>query len=113
MENNCGFPIDVVQGADFSWPVYWQDSNGDAINLNGYTAEMQIRRTRGSTGDPLVDCDIAITANMGLMLITIPNVDTAELEAPTKAVYDLFVTVNSLKTRILWGEVNIIERVTK
>jgi hypothetical protein len=113
MQNNCGFPIEVVQGADFSWPIYWQDPDGNVINLSGYTAQMQIRNTVNSSGAPLVECTVAISASLGLIMITIPNATTAALPAPAKGVYDIFVTVGGVKTRILWGDVTISERVTK
>lgn len=109
-----GFAIEVVQGADFRWPVYYQDPDGNPIDLTGYTAKMQIRETPFAEDPPFVECNISITPSTGLILISITNTITSALGAPLKAVYDLFITSPAgEKLRLLWGEVNIIERVTK
>ena len=39
----------IDQGADFSTIISLTDSNGDVLNLTGYTALAQIRKTYGST----------------------------------------------------------------
>lgn len=39
------FDIIADQGSLFSFFLEYQDSGGNAVNLNGYTAEMQIRRS--------------------------------------------------------------------
>ncbi len=114
MKNYCGFPIQVIQGADFGLPIYYQDPGGSPVDLDGYSAKMQIRQTRGADNPPLVECGISIDEPTGLIFISISHTVTAVLAAPMKAVYDLFVTPpNGEKIRLLWGNVAIIERVTR
>ncbi len=43
------FDIVADQGSLFSFFMEYQDSSGNPVNLNGYTAEMQVRRSMTAT----------------------------------------------------------------
>lgn len=117
--DNLGFPITIVQGADFYWPITYQDSSGNPINLTGYTARMQVRQTINSNNPPIIDVStsngyITIIPATGSINISIPNSTTSGLTAPIKAYYDVFITSPSgFKSRIIYGSVCIPERVTR
>lgn len=119
MIDTSGFPIEIVQGADFSWVITYQDSDGNPINLVGYTAQMQVRQTINSEDPPLVDVSttnghIIIDAANGIITVTIPHSITEDLEAPLDAFYDIFITSGAdFKTRLIFGSVSIPERVTR
>lgn len=119
MQNNCGFPIELVQGTDFSWQITYTDPDGNPIDLSGYTAEMQVRQTINSNDPPLMTAStgngyIAITAASGLITISVPNAITQLIPAPLKAWYDLVLTSGvGVKTRLIFGQVTIPELVTR
>lgn len=116
---STGFPITVVQGEDFNWPITYKDQDGDAVDLTGYTAAMQIRKTPLSEDPPIVDLTtenggISIDGENGIITIIISNSITASLDAPLKCKYDLFIiSPASFKTRLIFGIANIEERVTQ
>lgn len=41
--------LNVYRGDNFNHQITWQDSTGDPIDLTGYQAKMQVRKTVGST----------------------------------------------------------------
>lgn len=113
MKKEEGFPIEIVKGADFQFPIYWQDPFGVVINISGYTAKMQVRISPDSEGDPLVEGAISINGAMGLIFIVINN-STTETLPVGDFFYDVFVTSPStVKTRLFSGTASIVERVTK
>jgi hypothetical protein len=46
--------LTVEQGAYWDQPLLWKDSNGDPVDLTGYTADMQVRDNDIVAGDPIV-----------------------------------------------------------
>lgn len=117
--DSAGFPIDIVQNMDFFWPITYQDSNGNPINLAGYSAQMQVRQTINSSNPAIIDVstangNIVITAATGLIAISIPHSITSALTAPLKANYDVVITDGTgLKTRLVYGIASIAESVTR
>jgi hypothetical protein len=117
--DNLGFPITIVQGDDFYFPITYSDQYGNPINLSGYSAEMQVRGTVNSNNPPLIDVStangyIVIVPATGAVNITIPHSMTVSLPSNSNAVYDVVITsVVGFQTRIIFGNVYIPERVTR
>ncbi len=88
--------LEVFQGAYWSQRLEWQDSNGDAIDLTGYTARMQVRKTFESE-----DVVIALTTENGR--ITLGDPDPTDgvilLEIEADATDDLPATLSDRKWR--------------
>lgn len=105
--------IVVDQGADYSASIDVTDSDGDNIDLSGYTAAGQIRKTYSSS--TAVDFTVAIAspASAGVLNISLSNTQTNAMKAG-RYVYDVEITNSGgVKTRVLEGQVEITPGVTQ
>lgn len=121
MQNECGMPITIVRGTDFYLPINYVLSINEVrypINISGWSAEMQIRKTVGSTGDPLVDIStadgtIVIDGPSGKIELIIPKAITVTIPVGVWS-YDCLVTNSGGFTeQIIYGLATIVERTTK
>lgn len=108
--------ITVERGATFSLVVTWRDSNGTAINITGYTARMQCRRSveADETLFSLTDsAGLALGGAAGTITITLTAAQTAAIDA-TSGVYDLeLVSAGGVVTRLVEGSVTFSPEVTR
>jgi hypothetical protein len=105
--------IVVDQGADYSASIDVTDSDGDNIDLSGYTAAGQIRKTYSSS--TAVDFTVAVAspASAGILNISLSNTQTNAMKAG-RYVYDIEITNSGgVKTRVLEGQVEITPGVTQ
>lgn len=109
--------LTIEQGATFDDTWTWTDSNGDPVNLTGYTARAQVRSqvTSSSTvvsvtsGNGLTLGGVAGTIRMQLSAAT-----TAALTAPFSGVWDLEVeSSGGVVTRLFSGTVTVTAEVTR
>lgn len=110
------FDLDIEQGANFSKVITWKDSAGVAQDLTGYTARMQIRKSKSAT-TTLADMT---TANGGVTLGGVLGTITLALTAAQTAamtsggVYDLeLINGAGFVTRLLEGAVTFSKEVTR
>lgn len=101
------YDIICDQGATFNRVLTWQDSNGDPINLTGYTAKMQIRPEASSSTTTLSltteNSRISLGGAAGTITLTIAAADTAAVTAG-QYVYDLeLVSGAGTVTRLVMG----------
>lgn len=107
----------IEQGATFYQPIVWKDENDDPVDLTGYTARMQIRKTVKST-DPLISLTttngrITLGGAQGTVTLEIAAEDTADFTTFC-GVYDLEVEASDgTVTRLLEGQVEISREVTR
>lgn len=102
----------VEQYADFSTTVNVEDSNGDAINLSGYTAASQIRKSYYSSTANSFTATVTGTAN-GEVTIAMTSANSANM-SPGRYLYDLVITSpTGVKTRVVEGIVTILPGVTQ
>jgi hypothetical protein len=109
----------IDQYATFKTAFRWETkSSGQPVNLTGYTAAMQIRRT---PADATALVSLTSAANGGLTIegtagrvrIEIPSTTTATL-TPGRYVYDLVLTdLASKKKRLVEGVVIVDAGVTR
>ena len=93
----------IDQGSDFSTTVSLTDSNGDILNLTGYTALAQVRKTYGST-TIAATFTTAIAAATGQLTMSLTDTITAGMTSG-RYVYDVLLTDSSGdKTRVLEGQ---------
>jgi len=109
------YHIKMDQGSTFSLVLTYKDSNGDAINLTGYTARMQMRRNHQD--DSLIDLTtengrIALGGVAGTVTLTISATDTAALP-PVEGVYDLEIVSGAVVDKLLAGTFSIAREVTR
>ena len=103
------------QGSTWTLQIVYKDSNGNPINLTGYTAEMQVRRK--------FDSDTAVltlsTSNGGITIVgatgTLNLIATDEQAAidPSLYVYDLELSTGGVRTRLIQGTVTVSGEVTR
>ena len=105
--------IVVDQGADYSASIDVADSDGDNIDLSGYTASGQIRKTYSSSTAVDFAVSIANPASAGILNISLSNTQTNAMKAG-RYVYDIEITNSGgVKTRVLEGQLEITPGVTQ
>ena len=104
--------LNIEQYASFSTTINVEDVQGDAINLTGYTAASQIRKSYYSTTANNLTATITGTAN-GEITLSMTAANTANL-TPGRYLYDLVITApDTTKTRVVEGIVNVLAGVTQ
>lgn len=105
--------IVIDQGADYSASIDVTDSDGDNIDLSGYTAAGQIRKTYSSSTAVDFTVSVASPASAGVLNISLSNTQTNAMKAG-RYVYDVEITNSGgVKTRVLEGQVEITPGVTQ
>ena len=95
--------IYIDQGSDFTTVISLTDSNNDALNLTGYSALAQIRKTYGSTTIAATFTTV-LTADSGQLALSLTDTVTAAMGSG-RYVYDVVLTDGSGdKTRVLEGQ---------
>ena len=103
----------VDQGSSFSADIDVTDSDGDALNLTGYTVAGQIRKSCAST--TAVDFSGSVfSATNGTVRISLTPTQTNAMKAG-RYVYDVEITKTSTAeiTRIIEGQVEVRPGVTR
>lgn len=101
----------IDQGVDYSTSVTLTNDDGDIINLSGYTAESQIRKTYTSLS--AVDFNVSIAETQGVVSLALSANVSSNL-VPGRYVYDVLLTnTQGIKSRIVEGIVTVTPRVTQ
>lgn len=102
----------IEQGATFSTTVNVEDTAGAAINLFGYSASSQMRKSFYATSNTIITSTITGNAN-GEITLSMTAANTANL-TPGRMVFDLLITSpTSVKTRVIEGIIVISPGVTQ
>ena len=102
----------IEQGATFSTVVNVVDSAGAAVNLFGYSASSQMRKSYYATSFTIITSTITGNAN-GEITLSMTAANTANL-TPGRSVFDLLITSPaSIKTRVIEGIVVVSPGVTQ
>ena len=104
--------IYIDQGTDFTVQVDCTDTAGDVLNLTGFTATAQLRKTYGSSS-AAATFTCSHNGVGGTVTMTLTDTVTTALEAG-RYVYDLMVTDGSgQKSRIVEGQATVTPGVTR
>lgn len=113
------YNVTIDQGADWFLDVTYEDPSGTPINLQGYTAALQIRSLPSSATAALTltteNGGIAITANTGLVAIHATSEQTGAIDEGDY-VYDLDITSpapGTVVTRLIQGQAVVSAQVTR
>jgi hypothetical protein len=88
------------------------DAQGDAINLSGYSAESQIRKSYYSTTANNFTATVTDAAT-GEITLSMTAANTANL-SPSRYLYDLVITApDETKTRVIEGIVVVLPGITR
>ena len=104
--------IFIDQGADYTSTVTVTDSSDSAVNLTGFSAAAQIRKSHLSSTSTAFATSIT-DATAGQITITLTDTQTTALESG-RYVYDVVITSGSgAKTRVVEGQVTVNPSVTR
>lgn len=108
--------FEVDQNATFSFVVEYKDNNGNAIDLTGASAKMQVRDVKGGTKLAVTltspSGGIVINGPLGKLTVTLTPTQTNKLFYP-KSVYDIMVVdTNANKIKLLEGFMTLNRSVT-
>lgn len=103
------------QGSTWTISLVYNDSDGNPINLTGYTAKMQLRRKFDSATAALTLATggqgIVITGGTGTIDITATDEQTGAIDAGLY-VYDLDLNNGGIITRLIQGQATVSAEVT-
>jgi hypothetical protein len=109
----ANYDILIEQGATYSQEFIWKDSEGNPIDLTGYTARMKIRQLKtDNVIVSLTDSSGIALGSGGSITITI-SASATELLPLCKARYDLELVNNGIVIRLIQGQVTISAEVTR
>lgn len=104
--------IFIDQGTDFSITVDVTDTSGGALNMSGYSAAAQIRKTYGSS-TVSSSFTTSIAESTGQVTLSLTDTQTTALESG-RYVYDLNVTSSGGQTtRVVEGQAIVTPGVTR
>ena len=89
------------------------DSSGNTLDLTGYTAKGQVRRSYASTTAVDITCTVRAPATSGILDISLSNAQTNAMKAG-RYVYDVEITSSGgIKDRVLEGQLEVMPGVTQ
>ena len=104
--------IFIDQGTDFSITVDVTDTSGGALNMSGYSAAAQIRKTYGSS-TVSSSFTTSIAEASGQVTLSLTDTQTTALESG-RYVYELNVTSGGGQTtRVVEGQAIVTPGVTR
>ncbi len=123
---NNKYNLEMWQGATFSIVITVQDSSGNAQNLTGYSARMQLRSSydAGAAAETMTSAngEITFSANTGNVIIELAATRTANIPVvltngkPPRStyVYDLeLIDADNKVSKLLYGDVTVYGEVTR
>lgn len=104
--------ITIEQGATFSTTVNVEDAYSNPVNLTGYSASSQMRKSYYSASSTNITATVTGTAN-GEITLSMTSANTSSL-TPGRYVYDLIINdgANTI-TRVVEGTVTVLPSVTR
>lgn len=101
----------IDQGTTFSTDISLTDENNDPLDLNGFTANSQIRKWYTST-TIAASFSTAINVESGSLTLSLTPVQTSNLVSG-RYVYDVEISDGSQVSRIVEGIVTVTPQVTR
>ena len=102
----------IEQGATFSTTINVEDNAGSAINLYGYSASSQMRKSYYATSNTIITSTITGNAN-GEITLSMSSATSSNVSAG-RYVFDLLITApDTTKTRVVEGIVIVSPGVTQ
>jgi hypothetical protein len=100
----------IDQGTDYSTSITLTDDEDNVVDLTGYTADAQMRKTYSSSNS--VTFSTTVVEAQGVLTLSLTDTQTANI-TPGRYVYDVVITTGSTTTRIVEGIVTVTPRVTR
>ena len=101
----------IDQGSTFSAIITIRGSDGNPLNLTGFTVASQMRKSYGSTTAYSFNASVydAATGKVRLQL----SAEQSSLIKPGRYLYDIEITSGTNKTRVVEGLIIISAEITK
>jgi len=113
------YNLRISQGATWLQSFRWLDSLNVPINLAGYVARLQVRKSYNSP-DPVISLAsggqglvLEASGQLGRIDAELSATQTTLLEAPWAGVWDLELELAGVVTRLLQGRARVSPEVTK
>ena len=100
----------IDQGTDYQTDITLTDLDDNTVNLSGYTANAQIRKTYTSSN--AVSFSVTLEEATGVVKLALTDTQTANI-TPGRYVYDVLLTANNVTSRIVEGIVTVTPGVTR
>ena len=100
----------IDQGATFSTDLTLTDENGDALNLNGYSSNSQLRKWYTSSNS--VAFSTAVNTDSGVITLSLTSDQTANIAAG-RYVYDVEISNGTTISRVVEGIITVTPNVTR
>lgn len=100
----------IDQGTDYQTSITLTDVDDNIVNLAGYTANAQIRKTYTSSN--AVNFSVQLEESTGEVKLSLTDSQTANM-TPGRYLYDVLLTSNNITTRIVEGIVTLTPGVTR
>lgn len=100
----------IDQGTDYSTSITLTNDEGGVIDLAGYTANAQIRKTYSSSNS--VAFAVTVAEASGILTLALTANQSANM-TPGRFVYDVLIDSGTTKSRIVEGIVTLTPRVTQ
>lgn len=108
--------LNVDQGSTYTLPLTYKDPNGNTVDISGYSARMQLRKTIAQAAPDLSlvsPTNITVGTTNGQILVTMSATQTGALTAK-KYVYDLEIeSPAGVVTRLIQGNIHVSPQVTR
>tara|TARA_A100001011_G_scaffold381295_1_gene449644 strand:- start:1364 stop:1702 length:339 start_codon:yes stop_codon:yes gene_type:complete len=107
------YNIIIDQGSDFS-VLFTISEDGSAKNLTGFSARAQMRTTKSASSISATFTCVVTSASEGKITMSLPAATSAALTAG-RYFYDLeiFTSSDATVTRLMQGEVDLTQEVTR
>ena len=102
----------MEQGSDFNASIELDDVSGAAFNLVTFTATSQMRKSYFSSNAAATFSVSTGNPSLGVVTLSLSAANTANI-AYGRYVYDVYVTNNINRIRVLEGIINVSPQVTK
>ena len=106
------FNFNYYRGDTNQFVIRPKTANGAAFDLTGYTASAQMRKYSGSSTFTTFTSSISVPNTLGKIIISLTSNQTVDLK-PGRYVYDVVITRDGVKTRVIEGMVLVREGVTR
>lgn len=101
----------LEQGTDFNTVVTLDDVTGAALNLVNYSGSSQMRKSYYSS-NAAATFVVDTGGTSGTITLSMSSANTANIY-PGRYLYDVYITTNGYRARVLEGIVNVLPQITK
>lgn len=103
--------LDIDQGSDFTSVIELENNDGTPMDLRGFSVYSQFRKSYGSITAYQFETSIVDALN-GKISLSLPGMTSSNIR-PGRYLYDVEITSNSFKTRVIEGIITINPEITK